>query len=52
VALVTGLPIEERTKAIRDGFDLFKFGLVRFVRRLVSDSVTDVIEAGWRLKQL
>jgi hypothetical protein len=52
VALVTGLPIEERTKAIRDRFDLLKFGLVCFVRRLVCDSITDVIEAGRRLKQL
>jgi hypothetical protein len=52
MALAAGLTIEERTKPIGDGFELFKIGLIRAVRLIVYDSVAPVVEAGRGLRQV
>ena len=52
MALPAGLSIEQRTEPIRDGFDLFKIGLVQPVRLIVHDRVALVIEAGLRLRRV
>ena len=49
MALATGLRVEERTKAVRDGFEFLKLRLVCLVRRVVCDAVTLIVKAGGRL---